>query len=70
MNNILPADNMEIPLVIANLAQIKHRISAACKNASRDENAVRLLLATKTVAIQKIRAAIEAGEMLIGENKT
>lgn len=52
-----------------NLYEIHKRISSACRNAGRDESSVRLLLATKTVPPGAIRAAVEAGENLVGENK-
>ncbi|MDR2563062.1 MAG: YggS family pyridoxal phosphate-dependent enzyme [Prevotellaceae bacterium] len=52
-----------------NLRVIHERISSACRNAGRDESSVRLLLATKTIAPEAIRIAIEAGENLVGENK-
>lgn len=52
-----------------NLAHIHQRIEAACKVADRNPSSVRLLLATKTVPPTGIRAAIDAGETLIGENR-
>ncbi|MFD2131229.1 YggS family pyridoxal phosphate-dependent enzyme [Pseudogracilibacillus auburnensis] len=52
-----------------NLKQVKERIYAACQSAGRNPEEVKLLLATKTVAAEKINRAIDAGETLIGENK-
>lgn len=55
--------------ILSNLSLVKRRIEAASEKAGREPGSVRLLLATKTVAAEKIRVAIEAGEVLIGENK-
>jgi pyridoxal phosphate enzyme (YggS family) len=52
-----------------NLAIIHQRIVAACKAAGRPQQEVKLLLATKTVEPEKIRFAVEQGELLLGENK-
>jgi pyridoxal phosphate enzyme (YggS family) len=48
---------------------IKKRIHDACIKSGRNPDAVRLLLATKTIEPERIRMAIEAGETLVGENK-
>ncbi len=55
--------------ILTNLKQIKNRISDACTHSGRNPNEVKLLLATKTVIVENIKIAIEAGEVLIGENK-
>jgi pyridoxal phosphate enzyme (YggS family) len=52
-----------------NLAAVRRRILEAALRAGRSENAVQLLLATKTVATENIQVAMNAGEKLIGENK-
>lgn len=52
-----------------NLKVIEKRILQACLRAGRDSKEVRLLLATKTVSIEKIRFALEQGIPLVGENK-
>ncbi|GAB3357671.1 YggS family pyridoxal phosphate-dependent enzyme [Arachidicoccus ginsenosidivorans] len=52
-----------------NLAIVHSEIHSACLAAGRQEQEVRLLLATKTVAPAIIRKAIALGESLIGENK-
>ncbi len=52
-----------------NLTQIKARINLACAKAERDPNEIKLVLATKTVSSEKIKAALCSGETLIGENK-
>lgn len=55
--------------IILALQTIHTRINNACDKVNRKHSDVRLLLATKTVAAKKIKMAIEAGELLIGENK-
>ena len=52
-----------------NIKEIKERMIKACQKCGRDENEVRLLLATKTVPPSGIIEAFNAGETLIGENK-
>lgn len=52
-----------------NLKTIQQRIKNACERSGRDPKEVRLLLATKTVPVEKIQIALQAGEHLIGENK-
>lgn len=51
-----------------NLAAVKARIDAARERAGRSD-AVRLLPVSKTVPSSRIRAAIEAGCRMLGENK-
>jgi pyridoxal phosphate enzyme (YggS family) len=55
--------------IIDNIKSIRNRMSLACGRAGRSADSVRLLLATKTVAPDRIRVAIEAGETLLGENR-
>jgi PLP dependent protein len=52
-----------------NLDSIQQRIRAACARAGRDENAVTLLAVSKTHPPETIRAAVDAGQLLFGENK-
>ncbi|KIO76647.1 alanine racemase [Pedobacter lusitanus] len=52
-----------------NLKIIHHRIERACLKAGRNPAEVKLLLATKTVPADRIRVALQAGEILIAENK-
>jgi pyridoxal phosphate enzyme (YggS family) len=52
-----------------NLDSIQQRIRAACARAGRDENSVTLLAVSKTHPPETIRAAVEAGQLLFGENK-
>jgi len=55
--------------ILYNLTQIRLRIAKACLHAGRNPEEVKLLLATKTVSVENIKIALNAGEVLIGENK-
>lgn len=52
-----------------NLKYVKEKMDLACLSAGRNPEDVKLLLATKTVEADRIKRALDAGEMLIGENK-
>jgi len=52
-----------------NLDSIQQRIRAACERAGRDPHAVTLLAVAKTHPPETVRAAVEAGQLLFGENK-
>ena len=52
-----------------NLNSIRQRIAAACARASRDVSTVTLLAVSKTHPPETIRTAVEAGQLLFGENK-
>jgi len=52
-----------------NLNAIQQRIAAACARAGRDVNSVTLLAVSKTHPPETIRAAVDAGQLLFGENK-
>lgn len=56
-------------LIAANLQAIDGRVTDACERSGRSRADVRVLLATKTVPVERIRIAIEAGWPLIGENR-
>ena len=51
------------------LSEIRQRITTACDYAGRESEAVKLLLATKTVSADRIKLALQEGETLLGENK-
>src|SRR5262245_1359563 len=55
--------------LIEHLASIKERIAAACIRTDRQVSEVTLLAVTKTVAPELIKAAIEAGLRVLGENR-
>ncbi|MNI00916.1 hypothetical protein D3C73_537330 [compost metagenome] len=56
-------------LVEDNLKTVKEQMQWACQASGRKIEEVKLLLATKTVPIEKLQIALQAGETLFGENK-
>ncbi len=55
--------------ILININTITERIAKACALSGRDQNEVKLLLATKTVPADRIKIALAAGQTLIAENK-
>lgn len=51
-----------------NIATVKGRISKAARDCGREPASVRLVTVTKTQTIDVVRAAIEAGTSIVGEN--
>ena len=51
-----------------NVLRIQHRIEAACQQAGRASNTVRLLAVSKTKSGAEISTAFEAGQSAFGEN--
>lgn len=51
------------------LAAVRSRMTAACLRAGRDPDGVRLLPVSKTVTVERLRAAVAAGMSALGENK-
>ncbi|MFD2118098.1 YggS family pyridoxal phosphate-dependent enzyme [Paenibacillus yanchengensis] len=56
-------------LVEENLNTVRKQIELACLAANRKPEEVELLLATKTVPLEKLQTAMQAGAILFGENK-
>ena len=56
-------------LVATRLREVHERVAAAARAVDRDPGEVRVLLATKTVPVPLVRAAVLAGADLLGENK-
>ncbi|MEN0052383.1 MAG: YggS family pyridoxal phosphate-dependent enzyme [Mucilaginibacter sp.] len=56
-------------IIIRNIEAVQRRIEKACVKAGRCPNEVTLLLATKTVPVEKILIALESGCGIIAENK-
>ena len=54
--------------VKANLHQVRERVAQAARRAGRDPSEIVLVGASKSVDVERIRAAIEAGLQHIGEN--
>ena len=63
MSNITRAE------LIGRLASIKDRIALACARSGREGSEVSLVGVSKTVAPELIKAAIEEGLLLLGENR-
>ncbi len=55
--------------IAARIAAVRARVAAAAEAAGRSPSDVRLLLATKTLPADVVRAAVLAGADLIGENR-
>ena len=55
--------------IAENLNSIRQRIAAACARANRSADAVTLLAVSKTHPPESIRALVECGQILFGENK-
>ncbi|MDK8179540.1 YggS family pyridoxal phosphate-dependent enzyme [Paenibacillus sp. UMB4589-SE434] len=56
-------------LIEKNLETVRRQMELACQVSERKIEEVKLLLATKTVPIEKLGMAMQAGETLFGENK-
>ena len=61
-------ENMD-NLVEENLKTVRKQMELACEASGRKIEDVKLLLATKTVPLEKLKMAMKAGETLFGENK-
>jgi len=55
--------------IAANLKTVVDRIVAAAKRAGREPSSVRLIVVTKTVDVDRIREAVAAGAVILGENR-
>src|SRR6266487_5579598 len=53
----------------ANLRAVQERVAAACARASRRSGDVLLIGVSKTVELERIRLAVEAGVPALGENR-
>lgn len=60
---------VDASLIVANLEAVDQRVAQACERSGRNRSTVRVLLATKTVPVERIRVAISTGWTLIGENR-
>jgi len=52
-----------------NLNAIMNKIAAAAKRSERDPSSVKLVVATKTIEIERIQEAVSAGATILGENR-
>jgi pyridoxal phosphate enzyme (YggS family) len=60
---------MTTPDIRANLEHVHAAIALACRRAGRSPDDVLLIGVSKTVEVERIRAAIEAGVAALGENR-
>ncbi len=58
-----------IAVIAAARGTVLAAIAAACRRAGRDPGSVRLVAVSKTVAVDRIRAAVAAGLTVLGENR-
>jgi len=62
-------EGQEAQLLAQRLAAVRARMDAACRRANRAVDSVRLLPISKTVPVERLRVAVEAGLSCLGENK-
>ncbi|WP_461370186.1 YggS family pyridoxal phosphate-dependent enzyme [Candidatus Darwinibacter acetoxidans] len=62
-------DRVEVMGINENLARVQARIREAASRSGRDESEIRLLGVTKSAADGEVRELIEAGLLLLGENR-
>ncbi len=55
--------------VAENFRAVLEKVEAAAKRAGRGPDSVRLVTVSKTVPVERIRAAVEAGARILGENR-
>jgi pyridoxal phosphate enzyme (YggS family) len=55
--------------IAENIRNVQERIALAARRAHRDPSSVRLVVVTKTVGQDRIREAVAAGAMILGENR-
>ena len=67
--NVAPDSSSDTQTIAANAAAIRARMDAACARAGRSPESVRLLPVSKTISVERVRAAIAAGLHMLGENK-
>ncbi|MFO1539660.1 MAG: YggS family pyridoxal phosphate-dependent enzyme, partial [Chloroflexota bacterium] len=62
-------DPRDVAAFAAAPAEVRDRIAAACARVGRDPSAVTLVAVSKTVPAERLRAAIAAGIVVLGENR-
>ena len=55
--------------IAKNIEDIRQRIADAAKRVNRDPSEILLLAVTKTVDLERIRQAVDAGLSELGENR-
>jgi len=63
------ADRLEQDVITSNVRTVLERIRLAAQRAGRRPEGVRLVAVTKSVPVERVRAAIEAGVNLLGESR-
>jgi pyridoxal phosphate enzyme (YggS family) len=58
-----------LPVLAANLAAVRARVSAALRQVGRPDGEVTLVAVSKTQATDVVRAALAAGQRVFGENR-
>ena len=66
---VAPESSSDTRTIAANAAAIRARMDAACARVGRAPESVRLLPVSKTISVERVRAAIAAGLHILGENK-
>jgi pyridoxal phosphate enzyme (YggS family) len=69
MAEIAISTDTERTTVPANLSEVRARIAAACAEAGRKPDTVSLIAVSKTVPIERIMPALDAGQRAFGENR-
>ncbi len=64
-----PADPADVAVLAAARGDVLERIARACARAGRDSTGVRLVAVSKTVAPERLRAAVRAGLTELGETR-
>src|SRR3954447_23217009 len=59
----------EVPTIDDAVARVRERVATACARAGRDVASVELVGVSKTVAVERIQAAVAAGVSALGENR-
>ncbi len=55
--------------IAENIRNIQERIAVAARRVHRDPSSVKLIVVTKTIGGERIREAVAAGAMVLGENR-
>jgi pyridoxal phosphate enzyme (YggS family) len=69
MNAPQPPLPIATPDIAANLARIRERIAAAANAAGRRPEDITLVAVSKTKPAEAVRAALQAGQLIFGENR-
>lgn len=66
----LPAgSNTLLPLLQANLKQLRTRMAAACARSGREINSVQLVAVTKSASVDAIAGLMQCGQLVLAENR-